>query len=299
MSHSHHHHHSHTHQIQGKNLFIAILLNLIITLGQVIGGIFSGSLALISDGIHNISDVAALIIAWWANTLAKKESTPQKSFGYKRAEILATLFNASVLIGIGIYLVIESMQRFAHPQVISSEVVISMALLGILLNTMSVYLLKDDAHDNMNIKAAYLHLLTDVMTSVAVLLGGLAMMFYEIYWLDSLLCLFIAFYLIKSSLSLVYESSAILMQFAPKDLNAAEIERFILQNAAIVAVEELHLWQLSDKENILEAQLRFKENLMLSEAQDVVVQLKEHLHHEFHLAHMSFGLTHVKEEIER
>ena len=295
MSHSHHRHHHHS--IQGKNLFIAILLNVIITLAQVLGGIFSGSLALISDGVHNVSDVAALIIAWWANALAKKESTPEKSFGYKRAEILATLFNASVLIGIGVYLIVESVERFANPQVISSEIVIYMALLGIALNAISVYLLKDDAHDNMNMKAAYLHLLTDVMTSVAVLFGGLAMMFYEIYWLDSLLCLFIAFYLIKSSLSLLYESSAILMQFAPKDINAAEIKKYILQNAAIIDATDIHLWQLSDKESILEAKLCFKENLTLSEAQDVVAELKESLRQEFYLSHMTFELTHLKEEL--
>lgn len=169
-----------------------------------------------------------------------------------------------------------------------------MALLGIILNAISLFLLKDDAHKNMNIKAAYLHLLSDVMTSVAVLLGGLAMMFYEIYWLDALLCLFIAFYLIKSSLSLVYESSAILMQFAPKDINATEIEKRILQNAAIVAVEGLHLWQLSDKESILEAELHFKEDISLSQAEQEVRRLKESLHEKFDLSHMTFALQHKK-----
>jgi len=291
---SDHHHHHHVHQIKGKNLFIAIVLNIIITFAQIIGGVVSGSLALVSDGIHNLSDVAALVIAWWANALSKKESTPQKTFGYKRAEILATLFNASVLIGVGVYLIVESIERFANPQIISSEIVIYMALVGILLNAISVFLLKDDAHENMNIKAAYLHLLTDVMTSVAVLLGGLAMMFYEIYWIDSLLCLFIAFYLIKSSLSLVYESSAILMQFAPKDINATEIEEYILKNAAISDVTHLHLWQLSDKESILEAQLHFKQNLTLSETEEIIAQLKESLHQEFHLSHMTFEVRYSK-----
>ena len=294
MSDNHHHHH--VHQIKGKNLFIAIVLNLIITFAQIIGGVLSGSLALISDGIHNVSDVGALVIAWWANALSQKESTPERSFGYKRAEILATLFNASVLIGVGIYLIVESIERFTNPQPIASEIVIYMAILGILLNAISVFLLKDDAHENMNMKAAYLHLLTDVMTSVAVLLGGLAMMFYEIYWIDSALCVLIAIYLIKSSLSLLYESSAILMQFAPKDIDAIEIKKHIQLNAAIADATHLHLWQLSDKESMLEAELNFKENLTLSEAQTVVTQLKESLKEEFHLSHITFALTHTTTE---
>lgn len=289
---SHQHHHSHT--IEGKNLFISIVLNLIITFAQIIGGVLSGSLALISDGIHNISDVAALGIAWWANTLSSKKSTPQKTYGYKRAEILATLFNASLLVGVGLYLIVESLQRFTNPQPIASEIVIYMALLGIFLNAISVLLLKNDAEHNMNIKAAYLHLLTDVMTSVAVLIGGLAMLFYEIYWLDSLLCIFIAIYLIRSSLSLIYESSAILMQFAPKNIDALQIKTQILNNDAIAKISHLHLWQLSDKENILDAELVFKENLTLKEAQERVEALKEELQKEFKLSHISFAMSYTK-----
>ena len=170
-----HHHH---HEVSGKNLFITIILNVIITLSQIIGGILSGSLALLSDATHNFSDVMALLIAWWANKLAAKDATSEKTFGYKRAEILATLFNASVLFGIGVFLIVEAFHKFMHPEVIDSTLVIVLGILSIILNTASVLLVKDDAHDNMNIKAAYLHLLTDVTTSVAVVVGGLLMFLF-------------------------------------------------------------------------------------------------------------------------
>jgi cobalt-zinc-cadmium efflux system protein len=186
---SEHHHH---HEVSGKNLFITIVLNVIITVSQIIGGIFSGSLALLSDAMHNFSDVLALLIAYVANRLAAKESTKERTFGYKRAEIIAALFNASVLIGIAIFLIIEAFHKFYHPEAINSVWVIGLGLLSIVLNAVSVLLIKDDAHGNMNMKAAYLHLLTDVMTSVAVVGGGILMYYFGLFWIDPLISAFIA-----------------------------------------------------------------------------------------------------------
>jgi len=152
---SEHHHH----EVSGKNLFITIILNIIITLSQIVGGIFSGSLALLSDAVHNFSDVLALAIAYFANRLASRPNSESKTFGYKRAEILAALFNSSVLIGIALFLIIEAFHKFYHPAVVHSIWVIALGTFSIVLNALSVLLVKDDAHDNMNIKAAYLHLL--------------------------------------------------------------------------------------------------------------------------------------------
>jgi len=202
----------HHHEVSGKNLFITIVLNIIITLSQIVGGIYSGSLALLSDAMHNFSDVLALFIAYFANRLAARPNNESKTFGYKRAEILAALFNASVLIGIAIFLIVEAFHKFYHPEPINSVWVIGLGALSIVLNAASVMLVKDDAHDNMNIKAAYLHLLTDVMTSVAVVGGGVLMYYFGLFWVDPLISALIALYLIWASFGLVRESSAILMQ---------------------------------------------------------------------------------------
>ncbi len=211
MSDHHHHHH-----VSGKNLFITIILNIIITLAQIVGGILSGSLALLSDAMHNFSDVLALVIAYVANRLAAKPKTKEFTFGLKRAEILAALFNALVLVGIGIFLIVEAVGKLIHPEPIDSTLVIWLGMLSIVLNSASVLLIKEDAHENMNIKAAYLHLLTDVMTSVAVVIGGVAMALWHIYWIDAAISILIALYLIKEAAALVTESTAILMQSAPK-----------------------------------------------------------------------------------
>jgi len=163
------HHH---HEVSGKKLFITIILNAIITISEIVGGIFANSLALLSDALHNFSDVMALIIAYIANRLASKGADKKNTFGLKRAETVAALFNASVLVGIGIYLIIESIHKIMHPEHIKSLWVIGFGLLSVILNGASVLLIKDDSHENLNMKAAYLHLLTDVATSVAVIIGG-------------------------------------------------------------------------------------------------------------------------------
>jgi len=281
---SDHHHH----EVSGKNLFITIILNVIITLSQIVGGIFSGSLALLSDAMHNFSDVLALVIAYGANRLASRPNSDTKTFGFKRAEILAALFNASVLIGISIFLIIEAFHKFYHPEAINSIWVIGLGALSIVLNAASVLLVKDDAHENMNIKAAYLHLLTDVMTSVAVVGGGVLMYYFGLFWIDPLISALIALYLIVASFSLIKESSAILMQFTPKGLDINELVNSIQEEPEIDNVHHLHIWSLDDSRIHLEAHLDFNENLSLSESNAIIDTLEKKLHDNFDVEHTTF-----------
>ncbi|WP_152184340.1 cation diffusion facilitator family transporter [Sulfurimonas indica] len=290
---SHNHHH---HAVSGRNLFITIVLNIIITLSQIIGGIFSGSLALLSDAMHNFSDVLTLLIAWLANRLAQKSSTQNRTFGYKRAEILATLFNASVLIVIGVFLIVEVFQKFYHPEAINSLYVIWLGVLSIVLNSVSVLLVKDDAHTNMNIKAAYLHLLTDVMTSVAVVGGGLLMYYYDLFWLDPLVSLLIALYLISASFKLVKESVSILMQFTPSSIDVQELIAMIKSLDAIDNVHHIHLWRLNDHDIHAEAHLDFTENVTLEKASQIIDILEEKLADTFGINHVIFQCEYNRDD---
>ena len=280
------HHH---HQVKGKNLFITILLNIIITISQVIGGIVSGSLALLSDALHNFSDVLALIIAYAANRLAAKEHTHTKTFGFKRAEVLSALFNTSILIGIAIYLIIESVEKLASPQAVSSIWVIGLGLLSIVLNALSLLLIKDDAHNNMNIKAAYLHLLTDVMTSVAVVLGGILIYFYELYWIDPLISILIALYLIGASWKLIKSSTAVLMQFVPAHIDLMIlIQKVEGAHKEIKNIHHIHLWQLDDHHIHLEAHLDFHSDLTIDASSQIIDKLQTLLDDEFGINHAIF-----------
>ena len=280
--------HHHSHHVSGKKLFITILLNVVITLSQVVGGLMSGSLALLSDAVHNLSDVLALVIAYVANRLSLRPSSETKTFGYKRAEILATLFNASALIGIAVFIMIEAIHKLYYPEVVNSIWVIALGGLSIVLNVVSVLLIKDDAHHNMNMRAAYLHLLTDVMTSVAVVVGGLLIYFFELYWVDPVVSILIALYLVKASLGLVRESGGILMQFTPNEVDINAVVAKVLEEKAILNIHHIHLWQLDDHHVHLEAHLDFRENLTLEVSSLIVSELTACVKSSFNITHVTF-----------
>jgi len=302
-SHSHHHHHHHHGHgdLKGRNLFISIFLNVIITVAQVIGGILSGSLSLLSDALHNFSDVISLIISYIANRLSKKEASLHRTFGYKRAEILAAFINAATLIIVAILLIFEAFERFRNPQDIESNLVIWLSLLGIVANGFSVLLLKNDAHANMNMRSAYLHLLTDMMASVAVLIGGILMKYYQVYWVDSLLTLAIALYLIWMGFDLLKESTKVLMLFTPDTIPVEEIVEEINSFESIKNVHHIHVWQLNEEEIHFEAHIDFNKDIKLSEFDKILNEIETLLLNKFEINHVNiqpeFGKSDAKDVI--
>ncbi|MDP2069975.1 MAG: cation diffusion facilitator family transporter [Lutibacter sp.] len=279
--------HSHDHPtLTGKNLLFSIILNIVITVAQIIGGIISGSLALISDAVHNFSDVVSLIISYAANLLTRKKlQTLEYTFGYKRAEIIAAFFNAASLIVIGVFLGYEAIKRFSEVHEIQSGLVIWLAILGIAANGLSVLLLKNDAKRNMNMKSAYLHLLSDMLTSVAVLIGGLLMKYYQIYWIDALLTLIISVYLIFMSWRILIDSLKILMLFAPSHIKIKEVVDVVQKVTGVKNIHHIHIWQLNDHESHFEAHLEFNEDIKLSEFDLVCEEVEKLLMEKFHIQH--------------
>ncbi len=273
-----HSHHNHQHpNVSGKNLLITILLNVIITAAQIIGGFISGSLALLSDAVHNLSDVLSLIISYVANILARrKKQNLSQTFGYKRAEIIAAFFNAATLIIIAIFLAVEAIKNLKNPTEIESNIVIWLALIGILGNGLGVLFLKKDAKGNINMRSAYLHLLSDMLTSVAVLIGGLMMKYYEVYWIDAVLTLLISIYLIYMSWRIFIGSLKILMLFAPDHIIIKDIENEILSLQKVKNIHHVHVWQLNDQTIHFEAHIEFNKDVKLSEF-DVLCEKIEHI----------------------
>lgn len=284
MSHSHHHH-EHT-DLKGRNLVISIFLNLLITVSQAVGGLISGSLSLLSDALHNLTDVISLIVSYVANKLAKQKASIDRTFGYKRAEILAAFVNAATLIIIAVLLIIEAVKRFQEPQIIQSNLVIGLSLLGILANGFSVLLLKKDADQNLNMKSAYLHLLTDMIASVAVLIGGLLMKYFQLYWVDSVLTFLIGLYLIWVGYDLLKTSTRMIMLFTPSHINIKDVVRAVHQIPKVNRLHHVHIWNLNDDELHLEAHLDFKENISLTEFNTILSQVE-------HVLHNDFGINHV------
>lgn len=285
MGHDHAHH---THKdMKGRNLIISILLNIVITAAQVVGGLLSGSLALLSDALHNFSDVLSLIVSYIAARLSKQKASLHRTFGYKRAEILAAFINASTLVIVAILLIIEAYKRFQNPEEIESTLVIWLSLVAIVGNGFSVLLLKKDSKNNMNLRSAYLHLLTDMMASVAVLFGGLLMKYFQWFWVDSLLTFLIALYLIWVGYDLLLKSSKMLMLFTPEHINIKDVVRAVHQIPRVNRLHHVHIWGLNDDELHLEAHLELSEDMAITEFDSILHEVEKLLHDEFAINHVN------------
>lgn len=277
--------HQINHKLQGRKLLTAIGLNLLITIGQAIGGLISGSMALLSDALHNFSDVMALTLSWAASQLSLKKNTLSKTFGFKRAEMMAAFINAMVLIVVAVYLIIEAVERFYSPQIIKSDWVIWLAGLSILINGLSVWILHHDSKHSLNVKSAYIHLLTDMFTSMAVLIGGVLIGIYKIYWLDGLLTLIIAGYIIFSTWKVLLDSTKILLMFTPPDIDIEVIREKLCGLPEISNIHHVHTWQLTDNQVHFEAHIDFTDNLDLEKVEIVLEKIKTILNTDFLIQH--------------
>ncbi|WP_262732472.1 cation diffusion facilitator family transporter [Gaetbulibacter sp. NE] len=295
MSHSHAHNHDHK-DLKGRKLLITILLNTVITVTQVIGGLVSGSLSLLSDALHNFSDVLSLIVSYIASKLSKQKASINRTFGYKRAEILAAFVNAATLIIVAVILIKEAVERFQYPQNIESNLVIWLSLIAIAGNGYSVLLLKKDSDNNINIKSAYLHLLTDMLASVAVLIGGLLMKYFQLFWVDSLLTFLIAVYLIFVGYHLLKTSTKMLMLFTPEHIDIKAVVRVVNKLPKVNKLHHVHIWNLSDDELHLEAHLDLKEDISTSEFNDLLLEIENLLHDEFNINHVTIQPEFNKED---
>lgn len=282
---SNNHIHIHKHEVKGKNLIYSILLNIIITAAQVVGGIFSGSLALISDALHNFSDVLTLVFSLYANKLSKRKASLNHTFGYKRAELIAAFVNASTLIIVALFLIYGAIARFIDPKIIESNLVIWLSLLGIAANGFSALLLKKDAEHNLNMKSAYLHLFTDMLASVSVLIGGLLMKYFGWFWVDSVMTILIAIYLIVVGIDLIKTSTKILMLFTPDNIDIKEIVREVHKIEGVNKLHHIHIWNLNDDELHLEAHLDCSEDIKMSEFNLLLDKIEQVLFQKFHINH--------------
>ncbi|HUW91673.1 MAG TPA: cation diffusion facilitator family transporter [Bacteroidales bacterium] len=266
------------HEVSGKNLGFAILLNAGITIAQAIGGIISGSMALLSDAAHNFSDVLSMVISYLANRLSKRDATEKQTFGFRRSEILAAFINSATLIIISVIILFEAIQRLINPVTISANLVIWLAIAGILVNGISVLFIRNDSHENMNMKSVYLHLFGDMLTSVAVLLGGLAMKYLQWFWTDSVFSMVIAIYLLYMSWGIFRSSLRIIMQFTPEEVDIHKIVKEIENIGGVKNTHHVHVWQINEHDLMFEAHVDVSEDISVSNFGTILDQIKEILH---------------------
>ncbi len=295
-----HHHHSKT-GISEKNLLAAVVLNFTITLAEVIGGILSNSLALLSDALHNLGDGFAVLLAYIAHRVSKRESNMRKTFGYKRVEILAAFINSIILVAICIFLIYEAVERFRNPAPIKGAIMFSVAAIGLAANLVAMILLKSDSKKNMNVRAAYLHLFGDTLSSVVVILGGILIWKFGVYWLDPLITVLISLYILRETYLLLRDSFNILMQSAPKDIDLERIKTEVESIQGVGNLHHVHLWSLNDRQVHFEGHVDLDQDMPVSQAGKLNEKISRLLHEQFEIDHttlqMEFGCCEENELI--
>jgi len=256
-----------------KNLFITMALNFFITVAEVIGGIISGSLSLISDALHNFSD-----------GLSKRPKTAKYTFGLKRAEIIAAIINASTLIIISFFLIKEAIDRFSNPTPITGSLMLIVASLGLIANVAGTLLLKKGSANNLNIRAAYFHLLSDAVSSLAVIIGALFIILYKIYWIDPLLTVLISIYILKETYEIVKESVDILMMSNPEGIDLNVIKNIVEKIPGVINIHHIHLWKLNDNDTHFEAHIEV-EDMAVSKTIEIQKQIEHKLHDKYEINH--------------
>ena len=267
-----------------RNLFITIGLNLFITVIQVVGGIISGSLSLISDAMHNLSDAAAIIITYISLRLSKKPKTTKYTFGLKRAEILAAVINSSTLIIISFFLIKEAIDRLNEPTQIAGSLMLIVAFVGFIPNVIGASLLKKGSEKNNNIRAAYFHLVSDAISSVAIIIGAIFIITYKVYWIDPILTILIAFYILVETYKILKESVDILMMSNTEKINLDEIKLFVEKIPGVKNIHHIHLWKLNDNDTHFEAHIEV-EDMKVSRTTEIQKIISKELHNRYEINH--------------
>lgn len=281
--------HSHKHldidQDKGIHRLIwALLVNVLLTVVQIIGGIVSGSLALIADAVHNFSDAASLLVALIARQWAAKPADKQRTFGYRRAEIVGAMINLITLIMIGIYLLIEALLRFFQPEPINGWIVVIIASIALLVDVITAALTYSLSKNNINIRAAFLHNLADAFSSVAVIIAGTLILLYEWYFVDTLCTLLISGYVLYYGYREIRVVIRILMQSVPIDLNINELTQRLEEIDKVKQVHHIHSWEIDEHTRSLEAHIVLEEQDFQS-ANIIKQQIKVCLINEFNITH--------------
>ena len=278
------HHHIDAKDTTGSSLLITLALNFIIPVAQVIGGLLANSIALISDAAHNFSDFTAVLISYVAFRVGRKGASPENTFGYRRAEVMAALINGAILVGASIFIVYEAVIRFLHPKPVIGGIVMILAGVGILGNGFSAWLLHRDSKDNLNIRGAFLHMMGDLLTSVVVLISGVILIFKPWYWLDPLLSLLIVVFILKNCWDIIKEATAVLMNATPKGIDIQKIKDFIENIPEVCAVHYLHAWNVSSAGIAFSCHVEIDDQLV-SQTEVLAEKIRHELYYRFGIDH--------------
>lgn len=296
IGHSHSHDHGHDHSYVNtplKALAMASIITGIIFFAELIGGLVSGSLALLSDAMHMLSDAAGLILALLAAVVGKKEASSKATYGYRRVEVLAALFNAVAVTIVVIFIVVQALRRLGSDYEIDTGMMLVVAVIGLVANAISAWVLSSQQDSSLNVKGAFLHVMADLLGSVAVIIAGLVIRFTGFTFADTLASLLIVAFVLPRALGLLWKTIEVLLERVPRGLNVHEVEAALDSLPQVMMVHDLHVWTTDGVDILATAHLVVAEHdyRILDQAQEALrefgiehstIQLEHpnHIHHE-------------------
>ena len=286
--------HLHHEPRNDRGLIFAVFINVSLTLLQFIGGILSGSLSLLADAIHNLSDAASLSIALFARKIRNKPADEAKTFGYQRAEVIASLINITLLITISLYLISEAFWRIIDPQVITGSIIIFVAIVALIIDIITALITFNKSKNNMNMKAVFLHNLSDALSSIAVIIAGILIYLYKIYWVDTLLTFLVAGLILWQAIKLLPKTIHLLMEGSPDNIVSDDVKKSIKEINGIKDIHHIHVWHLDESRIAMEAHIVVTAN-KLSEVEFIKDKIKILLKNNFNITHSTLEFEHHKD----
>ena len=290
------HHHSH-HEIpsapDGKRTHFRLMLSLLLTLGfvgvEVVAGTLANSLALLTDAAHNLTDVLALALSWYAIHLADRPAHAGKTYGYHRVGILAALVNSTTLAFIAAGICFEAWQRFQSPAPVAADILMGVGSIALAVNLLTAWLVSHGAEHDLNLRSAFLHLMGDVLSTLGAILAGVGIYFTGLNWLDPLVSMLIAVLILWNAWLIVREVVDILLESTPRDIEMSEMVRDLMQVEGVCGVHDLHVWSLSRSLRFLSAHI-LVDDMPLSSAGLLRDQLAELVEHRYGIRHATLQL---------
>ncbi|MFM8392655.1 MAG: cation diffusion facilitator family transporter [Acidobacteriota bacterium] len=289
-AHAHHHHHHHldlSRLSAQRVLLVVLVLTSAYLIAEAIAGYLANSLALLSDAGHMFSDVAALGLSWLAMRFATRPATVRKTYGLQRLEILAALINGITLIALSIFIVVEAWHRFAVQEVVKGELLMYVSLGGLAVNLVSAWLLAREGHGNLNVRGAFLHVIGDLLGSLAAVLAGGLIVWKGWYWADPLFSLLISGLIVINSWRLVAEAVNILLEGTPSHIDAREVEQALREVAGVQGIHDLHIWTITSGRHAVTAHVVVRE---ASESRRILREMQALLSARFELTHSTIQI---------
>lgn len=289
--HGHNHAHGHVHTNNKKILLISFLIIGIFMIVEIIGGFVSNSLALLSDGLHMFSDTISLGVALLAFIYAERHANKHKTFGYKRFEILAALFNGVTLFVIGIIIIVEAIGRFFDPQEVQSTEMFIISVTGLIVNIIVAYLMfkGGDTSHNINMRGAFLHVIGDLLGSVGAIIAAVLIWNFNLTIADPIASIIVSVLIIKSSWGITKSSLNILMEGTPSDVNLNQVFSMITEEEQIKNIHDCHIWAISNEMNALSCHAVVPNTMTIEEGEVLLNRLEHKLEH-LNIQHMTIQL---------